>query len=229
MKYLFILPLTLFLVSCQGKNPNETIASADSTSTESSIALKPLNVGEISTYKGTYDVSKDPDAENEVLKGLSFGISESQYKKNEKKYLSQYEDDEVYGYHIGDFGFYNLTPYFNNNELYRVDINGFNKLNYNELLQEIDVVKNIYSNKYGSPIYEANPPKDNELPSNEGICIAEWKAGKKVIQLCFFDFTKAAHSNLLKIVIFRSDKMQSKQDQEEKKKEAYSNANTEMI
>lgn len=229
MKHLLILITSFLLISCQGKNPNEKTAAVDSTTTESTTAKKALNVGEISTYPSTYDLSKDPNAENEVLKGLSFGISESQYKKNEKKYLSQYEDDEVYGYHIGDFGFYNLTPYFINNELYRVDINGFNKLDYNEILSEINVVKNIYTNKYGSPIYETNPPKDGELPSNEGICIAEWKAGKKVIQLCFFDFTKAAHSNLLKIVIFRSDKMQSKQDQEEQKKEAYSNANTEMI
>ncbi len=229
MKYLFILITPLLLISCQGNSTNGKSSPIDSTAIEAPADKKPLSVGEISIYQSTYNLSEDPNAENEVLKGLNFGIPESQYNRNEKKYLSQYEDDEVYGYHIGDFGFYNLTPYFNNNELYRVDINGFNKLDYNELLNEINVVKSIFSSKYGSPIYESNPPKDRELPSNEGICIAEWKAGKKVIQLCFFDFTKAAHSNLLKVVIFRSDKLQALQDQEKQKKEAYSNANTEMI
>lgn len=72
-------------------------------------------------------------------------------------------------------------------------------------------------------------PRDKELSANEGICIAEWKAGNKVMQLCFFDFTKAAHSNLLRIVIFRSDMLQSKQEADKQKKEEHAKANTDLI
>lgn len=59
-------------------------------------------------------------------------------------------------------------------------------------------------------------PPDTQTLSNTA---SEWKAGNKVIQLCFFDFTKAAHSNLLRIVIFRSDMLQSKQEADKQKKE----------
>lgn len=235
-----ILPIIISILlfsfySCQNttkdgiQKSNDDATDTIATSDEISASPTEVQVGELTDFVGTYDVAKDPDAEKEVLKGLNFGISNNQYEKIETKYLSQFEDDDVYGYHIGDFGFYNLTPYFTDNKLYRVDINGFNKLNYNEILDEIKVVKEIFSQKYGSPVYETNPPKDQELPSNEGICISEWKAGNKVIQLCFFDFSKAAHSNLLKIVIFRSDMLQEKESQEIQKKKEYSNANKDMI
>lgn len=190
---------------------------------------KTVYPGSNTEYVGTYDISKDPNAEKEVLKDLNFGVSSKQYQKTEKKILSKFEDDEVYGYHIGDFGFHSLTPYFVNDELYRIDINGFNKLNYNEILDEISIIKRIFSDKYGSPIYEAEPPKDKELSSNEGVCICEWKAGNKVIQLCFFDFTKAVHSNLLKIIIFRSDMLKDKESQDDAKRKEYSKANTDQI
>lgn len=49
------------------------------------------------------------------------------------------------------------------------------------------------------------------------------------MQLCFFDFTKAAHSNLLRIVIFRSDMLQSKQEADKQKKEEHAKANTDLI
>lgn len=227
--------LLLSIYSCQNATKDGTQKSNDgaadrlAASREAHASSTVVQVGELTDFVGTYDVTNDPDVEKEVLKGLKFGISNNQYKKIENKYLSQFEDDEIYGYHIGDFGFYNLTPYFTDDKLYRVDINGFNKLDYNEILDEIKIVKEIFSQKYGSPVYETNPPKDQELPSNEGICISEWKAGNKVIQLCFFDFSKAAHSNVLKVVIFRSDMLQENENQEMQKKKEYSNANKDMI
>lgn len=231
MNKIYPLIISLLIIgfySCQNAS-KDSVHNTTEDAKETPASSTVVKVGEISDFVGKYDVTKDPQTENEILKGLNFGISDIQYKKIEKKYLSQFEDDEVYGYHIGDFGFYNLTPYFVNNKLYRIDINGFNKLNYNEILDEIRVVKEIFSQKYGSPIYEINPPKDQELPSNEGICISEWKAGNKVIQLCFFDFSKAVHSNLLKVVIFRSDMLEEKENQEIQKKKEYSNANKDMI
>lgn len=231
MKYLIALMASLLFVSCQNKTQEENKESIirvveTETPTEE---RKVIKVGEISDFNGTYDISQDSDVENESIKSLKFGIYNNQYKKNEKKVLSQFKNNEAYGYHIGDFGFYNLTPYFVNDELYRIDINGFNKMDYDKVLDEIEVVKNIFSNKYGSPIYETAPPRDKELSANEGICIAEWKAGNKVMQLCFFDFTKAAHSNLLRIVIFRSDMLQSKQEADKQKKEEHAKANTDLI
>lgn len=227
--FTFIISVFLFsLYSCQNTAKDGAQKSSEEA-TDTLASPTVVKVGELTNFVGTYDVTKKPEVENEVLKGLNFGISNNQYKKIEKKYLSQFEDNEVYGCHIGDFSFYNLTPYFTDDKLYRVDINGFNKLNYNEILDEIKIVKEIFSQKYGSPIYETNPPKDQELSSNEGICISEWKAGNKVIQLCFFDFSKAVHSNLLKVVIFRSDMLQEKENQEIQNKKEYSNANKDMI
>ncbi len=49
------------------------------------------------------------------------------------------------------------------------------------------------------------------------------------MQLCFFDFTKAAHSNLLRIVIFRRDMLQSKQEADKQKKEEHAKDNTDLI
>ncbi|MDE5607758.1 MAG: hypothetical protein K2I64_02355 [Muribaculaceae bacterium] len=233
MKYYILTLFTLLfaLTGCNAKSSsNESKSSHEDTcGTDNAISNQIINVGEISNFEGSFDISQDPEIENEILNGLKFGISEQQYKKDEKKLLSKFEDEDVYGYHIGDFGFHALTPYFLDNKLYRIDINGFNKLNYQDIVNEIQVVKDIYNKKYGVPIFDGRIPKDNELADNQGICIAEWKAGNKTIQLCFFDFTKAAHSNFLKIVIFRSDLMKEKVNRDVIKQEAYSNANTDMI
>lgn len=81
----------------------------------------------------------------------------------------------------------------------------------------------------GILFFRTKIPADRELAENSGRCIAEWKVGNKTIQLCFFDFTKSAHSNLLKLVIFRSDVVSEIKDSEKQKKDAYSHANTDMI
>lgn len=221
--------IALMLSSCG--NPSSSDKHSPNVEEDSIVHApkRPLMVGEVSNYESKFDLSQEPQAENEVLKGLDFGISKSKFKNIEKKYLSQFEDAETSGYHIGDFGFYDITPYFLNDSLYRVDINGFNSLHYSEIITEIDVVKKIFNEKYGSPVYEVNAPQDKELEENTGVCIAEWKAGKKVIQLCFFDFSKAVHSNLLKLIIFREDKMQEKNKQDAHKRKEYSKANTDKI
>lgn len=228
MKNYLLLIVTVCLFSCNTKQHDENTATIQDETIDSQ-PTKIIEVGSESNIPGTFDITSDLNAENQIIEGINFGISESQYKKIEKKVLSNYEDEDVYGYHIGDFGFHHLIPYYHNNKLYRIDIQGFNKLNYDDIIKEADIVKNIFSNKYGQPIYVGPIPKDRELNDNQGRVIAEWKAGNKTIQLCFFDFTKAAHSNFLEIVIFRSDVNKEIDNQNKEKQERYSQTNTDKI
>lgn len=229
MKWFNILiSLCLVFVSCNSNTKNENTNSDSVVNTEDK-TQKEVAIGENSPFISTFDETTDSNAGKEALKGLEFGITEAQFNKIEKKFLANFEDDEVYGYHIGDFTFHDVTPYYNEGKLYRLDVNGFNHLNMEEIISESKAIKSILSSKYGNPIFECEIPHDKELAENSGKCIAEWKIGKKTIQLCFFDFTKAAHSNLLKLVIFRSDVVNEIQNKESERQEKYSNANTDMI
>lgn len=86
MNKIYPLIISLLIIgfySCQNASKDSahnTTEDAKETPASSTV----VKVGEISDFVGKYDVTKDPQTENEILKGLNFGISDMQYKKIEK-------------------------------------------------------------------------------------------------------------------------------------------------
>lgn len=84
MKYFTIVFILLVLCGCSNNQAKTDDETATLTTEKTTQQPSNIEVGELTDFKSTFDMSTNPSADNEALKGLKFGISENQYKKTRR-------------------------------------------------------------------------------------------------------------------------------------------------
>jgi hypothetical protein len=162
------------------------------------------------------------EEENKVLGDLRFLISKEEYYRNAEKYFAPYKGN--YGYHIGNYEFFLYRDVFFEDKLYYIQLLG-SHVKYEDyddgVPRDFRSIYDVYHAKYGDPDIRISIPANYELKTGHSYRIAEWRIGRKTVQI---RLVEDRYSYRIDLDIFRSDIVdrlkEKKQSEESAKTEA---------
>ena len=176
MKYKLTIPvviLTITLLMACSNEPKSTkeAETVDSTKTKDSLTRA-------ETLK---------KEENKVLGNITFGVSEAQFDKDLAQFKSTLEHNEFESvFVIGDYIVTDIKGSFDNHKLYKLTTFG-DFVPYQrykeELLPQVEILKDMISKSYGEPHSGTGAPVGNTIDIGYSFLAYSWKIGSKTIEI----------------------------------------------
>ncbi|WP_432710835.1 hypothetical protein [Pedobacter sp.] len=125
--------------------------------------------------------------ENKVIGNINFGIDKKQFQKDEQTFMATLDHNEHQTtYAIGGYLFSDLNGKFNNDKLNELDMTGdlIHRDRYEEeLLPQVEILKDLVAKKYGKAHQGAGAPAYQDLKKDDSNNAYSWTIGSKVINI----------------------------------------------
>ncbi|SHE46335.1 hypothetical protein [Pedobacter caeni] len=145
-----------------------------------------------SIKKDSIEVAKKHKVdENKVIGSIVFGISKGEYNKRETAFFKEtkykpWSNSDLDRNKIGDYKFERITPFFNENKLYKVVVHGrfIHYEEYNsEMNEQVTALKRMLVGKYGEPREGQGAPEWHTTEEGYTYLAYRWEIGAKTIEM----------------------------------------------
>ena len=148
----------------------------------------------------------DSIEQDKALGNIMFDISSKEYKVQEKVFLKNKRSDEFKIAHfIGDYEFWNLTPYFSKGKLYKLQLNGRSD-SYEEYKtstqQQFNAIYKTLTEKFRKPDIDNGLIPWYRTEKNYWYTLAEWNIGNKQVSIMM---SNEGLNNRIDLLILKKD------------------------
>ena len=129
--------------------------------------------------------------ENKVIGGITFGISEADFQKQEGLFFKEtkykpWTNSDIEENKIGDYKFDQIEPFFYEKKLYQVIVDG-KSIHYEkydaEMNEQVAALKTMLVGKYGQPHEGDGLPEWHTTQKGYTYLVYGWQIGTKKIEM----------------------------------------------